>query len=86
MKTISPLVYQNLDPKQRVVACVEALARGDEAEDRRLSESCPKLTYVQTDRRFEDTMHDLLGLAMAIEADLKECVLGSGCIDFRRAA
>lgn len=75
MKRISPLVYENLTPKQRVVACVEALSRGDENERLRLIRSCPKLTYVQSDARFSEAMEGLMCLAMAVEADLKEYVL-----------
>lgn len=75
MKRISHLVYESLTPKQRVVACVEALSRGDEIERIRLIRSCPKLTYVQTDARFSEVMEKLMGLAMAVEADLRECVL-----------
>ena len=75
MKRISPLVYESLTPKQRVVACVEALSRGDENERLRLIRSCPKLTYVQSDARFSEAMEGLMCLAMAVEADLKECVL-----------
>jgi len=75
MKKIAPLVYENLTTKQRIAACIEALARGDEDENRRLIRSCPKLTYVKIDARFSETMDRLLGLAMAVEADLKECVL-----------
>ncbi len=75
MTRISPLVYENLTPKQRVVACVEALSRGDESERLRLVRSCPKLTYTQSDVRFSETIEKLMRLAMAVESDLKECVL-----------
>lgn len=33
------------------------------------------MTYVQTDARFSVMMEKLMGLAMAVEADLRECVL-----------
>lgn len=75
MKKIAPSVYKNLTPKQRVVACIEAQARGDEYERLLLIRSCPELTYAQTDVRFSETMNGLMCLAMAIESDLKECVL-----------
>ena len=39
MKDISLSVYRNLTSAQRVVASIEALARGDEEEKRRLVKS-----------------------------------------------
>jgi len=75
MKKVSPLVYEGLTPKQRVVACIEALARGDEDERRHLIRSCPKLIYHQSDACFSESMERLMGLAMAIEADSKELLL-----------
>lgn len=75
MKRITPSIYENLSPNQRVVACVEALSRGDENEMLHLIRSCPKSTYVQADIRFSETMERLMGLALAVESDLKECVL-----------
>ncbi|MEP1696770.1 MAG: hypothetical protein ABJJ69_09565, partial [Paracoccaceae bacterium] len=75
MKKISPLVYENLTPQQRVVAYVEALARGDEKERRRLIRTCLKEAYIQPDLRFSDSIENLLGLAMAVQCDLQECIL-----------
>lgn len=75
MKKISPSVYENLTPEQRVVACIEALARDDDSEKQRLISSCPKFKYVRTDVCFSEKMEKLMGLAMAIEADLRECIL-----------
>lgn len=75
MKKISRSVYENLTPKQRVVACIEALSRDDESERQRLVQSCPKLTFMQVDPRFSDTMDQLMNLAMAVELNLSECVL-----------
>lgn len=75
MKNIPATVYEQLTPKQRVVAYVEALARADDAEQRRLVNSCPRRAYGQMDRRFTDAMETLMDMAMAVEADLKECAL-----------
>ena len=58
------------------MACVEAEARCDKEEKRRLIKSCPKKTYVQTDLEFSESMENLMVLAMAIECDLRECGLG----------
>jgi hypothetical protein len=72
---IGSSVYENLTVRQRVIACIEAEARGDCDERQRLISYCPKFTYDQTDARFSGTMEKLMGLAMAVEADLRECVL-----------
>ena len=71
MNKIAASVYENLTPRQRIVACVEAEARCDKEEKRRLIKSCPKKTYVQTDLEFSESMEKLMVLAMAIEADLR---------------
>lgn len=76
MKQISPVVYESLSPKARVIAAIEAEARCDEAEKRRLIKTCPKKTYLQTDLEFSEPMEKLIGLAMAVESDLRDCVIG----------
>jgi hypothetical protein len=75
MNKIAPSVYESLTIRQRVIASIEAEARGDGDERQRLISSCPKLIYHQTDARFSEMMEKLMGLAMAVEADLRECVL-----------
>ncbi|MGR3343997.1 MAG: hypothetical protein ACU0DI_12370 [Paracoccaceae bacterium] len=76
MNNISSQVYKNLKPRQRIIASIEEAARGDETERRRLITSCPKKTYTQNDIEFSEAMETLMGLAMAVEADLRECGLG----------
>ncbi len=76
MTNIAASVYENLTPRQRIVACVEAEARCDKEEKRRLIKSCPKKTYVQTDLEFSESMEKLMVLAMAVEADLRGSALG----------
>ena len=76
MTKIASSVYENLTPRQRIVACVEAEARCDKEEKRRLIKSCPKKTYVQTDLEFSESMEKLMVLGMAVECDLRECGLG----------
>ncbi len=71
MNKIASHIYKNLKPKQRIIASIEAAARGDESERIRLITSCPKKTYVQTDLEFSESMEKLMVLAMAIEADLR---------------
>jgi hypothetical protein len=75
MKDISLSVYRNLTPAQRLVASIEALARGDEEEKQRLVKSCPRKSYIQNDAQFADIMENLMDLAIAVEADLRECVI-----------
>ena len=75
MKKITLSVYEKLTPKQRVIACIEAAARGDEDERLRLIESCPRKSYTQLDLQFTDKMEAMMHLGMAIESDLRECVL-----------
>ena len=76
MNKIASQVYNNLKPRQRIIASIEAAARGDETERRLLITSCPKKTYVQTDLEFSESMEKLMVLAMAVEADLRGSALG----------
>ena len=75
MKSVSPAVYDNMPPKLRLVACIEAIARNDEKEKALLIRSCPKFTYTQPDAQFLDNLECLMSLAMAVEADLREFLL-----------
>lgn len=75
MKQISSSTYRNLPPNARIVAYLEAVARGDELEARRLVSSCPKVACRQTDPRFANKMAGMMKLAMAVQADLKESAL-----------
>ena len=71
MNKITTSVYENLTPKQRVVASIEAESRGDAAERKRLIQTCPKVTYRQTDAKFSETMDRLLAAAAGIECELR---------------
>ena len=75
MKKIAPVVYEKLTPHQRTVAYIDAQSRRDEDESRRLFQSCPRFEYVQRDVEFTGAVDDLFGIAMAIEADLRECFI-----------
>ena len=76
MKKIASAVYENLTPRQRVIAAIEAESRQDQFERMRLIRTCPKVNYISTDERFSATIEKLFALAMAVEADLRECVIG----------
>ena len=71
MNKITTSVYENLTPKQRVVASIEAESRGDAAERKRLIQTCPKVTYCQNDAKFSETMDRLLTAAAGIECELR---------------
>ena len=42
-------LYDRLTPEERFALDVEAMARGDEEESRRLVDTCPRLGYTMTD-------------------------------------
>lgn len=70
MKSISTKVYEDLTPKQRVHASLEAIARGDGAEKQKLINTCPKKAYIQNVPEYADTMEILIGMMMAVECDI----------------
>ena len=75
MKVIPESVYENLTPKQRVRAAVTAIAREDEAEIRRLRDTCPKYLYQMNDAAVTDRMETLYTLSLAMEYDLRGLVI-----------
>jgi len=70
MKNISLAVYENLTPRQRIIAIIEAEARDDQNEVQRLVRTCPKKTYRMTDGAFADAMQNLMGRSLAFELDM----------------
>lgn len=70
MREIKPFVYENLTAKQRVIAAMNAEARGDREELQRLVRTCPKKSYQMNDAEFSDTMQNLFATSMAVELDL----------------
>ncbi|MEW9920018.1 hypothetical protein AB2B41_10405 [Marimonas sp. MJW-29] len=75
MKKIGPKVYESLSPRQRAVAYIEALARQDVPEQQRLLRTCPKVTVVLIDPRFTDIVERVMAMAVAKEADLRDCMI-----------
>ena len=75
MRKIASTVYEDLTPRQRVIASVEAEARGDQDERQRLMSSCPRLNYCRTDAAYSDAMERLMRMALAVEADLRGAAL-----------
>jgi hypothetical protein len=45
-------LYDGLTPEERFRLDVLATARGDEQESRKLTESCPRRSYIMNDARF----------------------------------
>lgn len=76
MKQIKSSAYENLTPQQRVIAAMEACARDDGDELRRLRDTCPKLIYKMTDAKYSDTMQSLSILAITVENDLRGLAIG----------
>ena len=72
---IKPIVYETLTPQERVIASIEAMARGDAAERKRLMQSCPQKKYLMADAAYTDKMDVLTNLAIAVECDLRGCAL-----------
>ncbi len=68
---IKPAIYENLTAHERVIASIEALARGDEEEKKRLVKTCPKKTYTMSDGAYSDKMKALFDIAMAVECDMR---------------
>lgn len=54
MKRLNTRLYERLTPEERFRLALEAMARDDEQEMRRLAESCPKKTYAIRDPAFTD--------------------------------
>lgn len=64
-------IYDNLTPKQRIIASIDAMARGDEEERLRLIKSCPKKSYRLTDSAYSFRIETLQQMAMAVECDMR---------------
>ncbi len=77
MKDIKPIVYESLTPRQRVIATIEAEARGDEVEAKRLVATCPRKTYTQADAAYTDMMIHLVAMSVAIESDIRGYLIGT---------
>lgn len=68
---IKPAIYDKLTTRQRILATLEATARGDKSEVERLIESCPKKTYRMNDTAYSNTINALHIAAIIVEADLR---------------
>jgi hypothetical protein len=71
MKQVKGMVYDALTPRERVIATLEAEVRNDQAEVRRLVQTCPKRTYRANDARYANTMQAITTLSLALECELR---------------
>jgi len=69
------VVYDNLTPRQRLIATVEAIARDDKAEHDKLERTCPRKNYTQADYQYSGTLQGLLTMGFVVEQELTSNVL-----------
>lgn len=75
MKNIKDNVYKKLTSDQRIIASIDAMARGDNDEKLHLSKTCPKYNYTMNDHRFCGKLEALQDLTVVIENDMRGCIL-----------
>jgi hypothetical protein len=63
--------YDRFTPEERFRLDVEAMARGDSEESRRLVDTCPRRSYTMTDVRFSGRWDGAIQLCMAALLDLR---------------
>ena len=64
--------YGTLSGQERFTLMIEAMARGDRAEERRLHDSCPMLHYRAEDEQYRGRMRRLGTLALIVAMELRE--------------
>ncbi len=67
---IKPAVYEHLTPPQRVLATLEAKARGDKGEADHLMAACPIKPYRMTDLAYADTIKAIEYMTLYVENTL----------------
>jgi hypothetical protein len=65
-------LYDRLTPEERFALDVEAMARGDEEESRRLVDTCPRLGYTMTDLAFSGRWMTTLEMVLALCVELTQ--------------
>lgn len=75
MKDISSAIYETLTPQQRISATLDAMAREDEDECKRLTMTCPRKTYDQPDAEYTDGMDHILLAHMSAECDIRQQII-----------
>ena len=77
-------LYDRFTPEERFRLDVEARARGDEQESRRLVERCPRRTYVMNDWAFSNRWQTAMKLTDAVCVDLSRHLSNLRTIDALR--
>ena len=77
-------LYDRLTPEERFKLDIEAHARGDEKESRRLVDSCPIRNYNMTDWAFSGRWQTATEIVMAICVDLAQHMSRLNMIDALR--
>jgi hypothetical protein len=65
-------LYDRLTPEERFALDVEAMARGDEEESRRLVDTCPRHNYTMTDLAFSGRWMTTLEMVLALCVELTQ--------------
>jgi len=65
-------LYDRLTPEERFKLDVEAMARGDKEESRRLVDTCPRLGYTMTDLAFSGRWQTTLEMVLALCVELTQ--------------
>ena len=82
MKQLSNTLYTSLTPEERIIASIEANARGDENEVQKLIKTCPKKNYTSTDRAYSQRMDYLFTMQITVETDLTQNALNYAVMNF----
>ena len=78
-------LYDRLTPEERFRLDVLATARGDEQESRKLTESCPRCSYIMNDARFSWRWEAARELTMVVLLDLSQHLSKLRMIDALRS-
>ena len=70
MRNLNDKYYQALSAPERVLASIEAEARGDTQELHRLKETAPRKVYEQVQAEYVNTMMELTTIVIALEHDM----------------
>jgi hypothetical protein len=74
-------LYDRLTPEERFRLDVEAMARGDAEESRRLVDTCPRRTYAMTDLAFSGRWQTTSEMVLALCVDLSQHMSRLSMID-----
>ena len=74
-------LYDRLSPSERFRLDVEAQARGDEAESRRLVDTCPRRNYSMTDWAFSGRWQTTTEILLAVCVELSQYMSRLNMID-----